>query len=45
MEYESAPKNSSANESGPTVEIRIPAEFATTANRQVTIYYYVFKIL
>ncbi|KAG0581184.1 hypothetical protein KC19_4G230700 [Ceratodon purpureus] len=35
MEYESAPKNSSANESGPTVEIRIPAEFATTANRQI----------
>ena len=33
--YEFTVRNSSAG-SGPTVEIRIPAEFATTANRQVT---------
>jgi len=32
---ESGERNSSANGSGPTVEIRIPAELATTTNRQV----------
>ncbi|XP_073389172.1 uncharacterized protein [Physcomitrium patens] len=34
-EYESGERISSANGSGPTVEIRIPAEYATTNNRQI----------
>lgn len=34
-EYESGERNSPDNGSGPTVEIRIPAEHATTNNRQV----------
>lgn len=33
---ESVERTSSANGSGPTVEIRIPAELATTTNRQVS---------
>uniref|UniRef100_A0A7I4DEM4 Histone deacetylation protein Rxt3 n=1 Tax=Physcomitrium patens TaxID=3218 RepID=A0A7I4DEM4_PHYPA len=34
-EYESGERNSPDNGSGPTVEIRIPAEHATTNNRQI----------
>ena len=34
-EYESGERNSPANGSGPTVEILICAELATTTNRQV----------